>query len=191
MVGPVDQLINRWLNSWSDYFVTGFGWNGTSDLGVDRLPSDMGSKMRVVIASRGSGLPTDATDVRLFPGVHLEMVRQIVTSGELLMTVLALVIPGSRVLCHVPLPIALDGELESALVANKRFHSAVRAHVLLKKGFAKVRLFALSALEGPLPLVLVLPHVVHQVALRNELLLANVTRVRLLTVVLHPDVLID
>ena len=38
MVGPVDQLINRWLNSWSDYFVTGFGWNGTSDLGVDRLP---------------------------------------------------------------------------------------------------------------------------------------------------------
>ena len=47
-------------------------------------------------------------------------------------------------------------------------------------------LFALSALEGPLPLVLVLPHVVHQVALCNELLLANVTRVRLLTVVLHP-----
>ena len=44
MVGPVDQLdqwdqlINWWLNSWSDYFVTGFGWNGTSDLGVDRLP---------------------------------------------------------------------------------------------------------------------------------------------------------
>ena len=95
------------------------------------------------------------------------MVRQIVTSGELLMTVLALVIPttrkirqafccvmsdqkpsahatdlspGSRVLRHVPLPIALDGELESALVANKRFHSAVRAHVLLKEGFAKVRL---------------------------------------------------
>ena len=86
----------------------------------------MGSKMRVVIASRGSGLPTDATDVRLFPGVHLrreewffvfpllqpwqgsfiiqlssvmdylEMVRQIVTSGELLMTVLALVIPTTR-----------------------------------------------------------------------------------------------
>ena len=97
------------------------------------------------------------------------MVRQIVTSGELLMTVLALVIPttrkirqafsgscvtsdqkpsahatdlspGSRVLCHVPLPIALDGELESALVANKRFHPTVRAHVLLKEGFAKVRL---------------------------------------------------
>ena len=104
-MGPVDQLINRWLTSWSDYFVTGFGWNGTSDLRVDRLPetkiivkkqkrmnvpyfldgtkfkyrnsreevlpSDMGSKMRVVIASRGRGLPTDATDVRLFPGVHL------------------------------------------------------------------------------------------------------------------------
>ena len=36
------------------------------------IPSDMGSKMRVVIASRGRGLPTDATDVRLFPGVHLK-----------------------------------------------------------------------------------------------------------------------
>merc|ERR1712203_1199854 len=107
------------------------------------------------------------------------------------MTVLALVIPSSRVLCHVPLPITLDGELEAALVANKRFHSTVRAHVLLKKGFAEVRLFALSALEGPLPLVLVLPHVVHQVALRHKLLLADVTGVRFLTVVFHPYVLID
>ena len=48
-------------------------------------------------------------------------------------------------------------------------------------------LFALSALEGPLPLVLVLPHVVHQVALRHKLLLADVTGVRFLTVVFHPE----
>ena len=34
-------------------------------------PGDMGSKMRVVIASSGSRLPTDAADVRLFAGVHL------------------------------------------------------------------------------------------------------------------------
>ena len=46
MVGPVDQLINRWLTSWSDYFVTGFGWNGTSDLGVDRLPETKNVKNR-------------------------------------------------------------------------------------------------------------------------------------------------
>ena len=57
----------------------------------------------------------------------------------------------------------------------------------MNKCLINLYLFALSALEGPLPLVLVLPHVVHQVALRNELLLANVTRVRLLTVVLHPE----
>jgi len=49
----------------------------------------------------------------------------------------------------------------------------------------------LSALEGPLPLVLVLPHVVHQVALRHKLLLTDVTGVRFLTVVFHPYVLID
>ena len=48
-------------------------------------------------------------------------------------------------------------------------------------------LFALSALEGPLPLVLVLPHVVHQVALRHKLLLADVTGVRLLAMVFHPE----
>ena len=47
-------------------------------------------------------------------------------------------------------------------------------------------LFALSALEGPLPLVLVLPHVVHKVALRHKLLLADVTGIRLLAMVFHP-----
>lgn len=47
-------------------------------------------------------------------------------------------------------------------------------------------LFALSALERPLPLVLVLPHVVHQVALCHKLFLADVTGVRLLAMVFHP-----
>ena len=45
----------------------------------------------------------------------------------------------------------------------------------------------MSALEWPLPLVLVLPHVVHQVALRHKLFLADVTGVRLLAVVFHPE----
>ena len=44
----------------------------------------------------------------------------------------------------------------------------------------------MSALEGPLPLVLVLPHVVHKVALRHKLLLADVTGIRLLAMVFHP-----
>ena len=35
------------------------------------LPSDMGPKMRVVIASSGRRLSTDAADVGLFTSVHL------------------------------------------------------------------------------------------------------------------------
>lgn len=71
VVGPVEKTIKT--------IVTGFGWNGTSDLRVDRLPSDMGPKMRVVIASSGRSFPTDAADVGLFTSVHLQMVGQIVT----------------------------------------------------------------------------------------------------------------
>jgi len=71
VLGPVEKTIKT--------IVTGFGWNATSDLRVDRLPGDMGPKMRVVIASSGSRLPTDATDVGLFPSVYLQMVGQIVT----------------------------------------------------------------------------------------------------------------
>ena len=75
----------------------------------------MGPKMRVVIASSGSRLPTDATDVGLFPSVYLQrgsfllqfpytmsylqMVGQIVTPWELLMAVLAFVIPVTRKTC--------------------------------------------------------------------------------------------
>jgi len=107
------------------------------------------------------------------------------------MAVLAFVIPGARMFRHVTLPVALDSELEATFVANKGFHPPVGSHVLLQQSFPQVRLFALSALEWPLPLVLVLPHVVHQVALRHKLLLADVTGVRLLAMVFHPDVLID
>ena len=35
------------------------------------IPSDMGPKMRVVIASSGCRLPTDAADVGFFTSVHL------------------------------------------------------------------------------------------------------------------------
>jgi len=117
VVGPVEKTIKT--------IVTGFGWNGTSDLRVDRLPGDMGSKMRVVIASSGSRLPTDAADVRLFASVHLQMVSQIVTPGELLVAVLTFVIPGARMLRHVTLPVALNSELEATFVADKRFHPPV------------------------------------------------------------------
>ena len=164
------------------------------------LPSDMGPKMGVVIASSGRRLSTDAADVGLFTSVHLyqkkfhfllqlssvmiylQMVGQIVTPWELLMAVLTFVIPvtrnisqpisiypadcvtsscqsknihvtgiicaynrlfvpGARMLRHVTLPVALDSELEAAFVANKRFHSPVRSHVLLKQSFAQVRLW--------------------------------------------------
>ena len=79
------------------------------------LPGDMGPKMRVVIASSGSRLPTDTTDVGLFPSVYLQrgsfllqlssatsylqMVGQIVTPWELLMAVLTFVIPVTRKTC--------------------------------------------------------------------------------------------
>ena len=51
-----------------------------------------------------------------------------------------LFVPGARMLRHVTLPVALDSELEAAFVANKRFHSPVRSHVLLQQSLAQVRL---------------------------------------------------
>ena len=58
--------------------------------------------------------------------------------------------------------------------------------MLLKQGLPEVGLVAELALEGPLPVVLVLPHVVVQVTLSHKLLLADLTLVRLLALVLHP-----
>lgn len=73
------MVVRRPVEKTTKTIVTGFGWNATSDFRVDRLPGDMGPKVRVVIASSGSRLSTDAADVGLFPGVHLQMVGQIVT----------------------------------------------------------------------------------------------------------------
>ena len=58
--------------------------------------------------------------------------------------------------------------------------------MLLQQGLPKVGLVAELALEGPLPVVLVLPHVVVQVTLGHKLLLAYLALVRLLALVLHP-----
>jgi len=71
VVGPVEKTTKT--------IVTGFARNAASDFRVDRLPGDMGPKMRVVITSSGSRLPTDAADVGLFSGVYLQVVGQIVT----------------------------------------------------------------------------------------------------------------
>ena len=43
-------------------------------------------------------------------------------------------------LCHVPLPVALNGELEAALVADEGFDAAVGAHVLLQQGLPQIGL---------------------------------------------------
>jgi len=102
-----------------------------------------------------------------------------------------LVVPVPAVLGHVSLPVALDGELEAALVADEWLDAPVRPHVLLQQGLPQVGFVAQLALEGPLPGVLVLPHVVQQVTLGHKLLLTNVALEWLLSLVLYPDVLID
>lgn len=111
--------------------VTCFDRNETSHLRIHRLSSYMGSKMRVVIAPGGGRLATDATNVGFLPSMHLQMISQIVAPGEALMTMLTLVVPCARMFCNVTLPVALNCELESTLVANKRLHTAMRTHVLL------------------------------------------------------------
>ena len=58
--------------------------------------------------------------------------------------------------------------------------------MLLQQGLPKVGLVAELALERPLPVVFVLPHVVVQVTLGHKLLLAYLALVRLLALVLHP-----
>ena len=58
--------------------------------------------------------------------------------------------------------------------------------MLLQQGLPKVGLVAELALEGSLAGVLVLPHVVDQVAFSHELLLADVALERLLALVFDP-----
>ena len=88
---------------------------------------------------------------------------------------------------HVSLPVALHGELKAALVADEGLDAPVRSHVLLQQSLSQVSFVAELALEWPLPGVLVLPHVVEQVALGHELLLAYLALERLLALVLHPE----
>ena len=84
------------------------------------------------------------------------------------------------------LPVALHCELEAALVADEGFDASVRSHVLVQQGLSQVGLVAELALEGSLAGVLVLPHVVDQVAFGHELLLANVALERFLALVFDP-----
>lgn len=150
----------------------------------------MSSQVTVIVGSGGCCLPTYPTDIGLLPRVDLEMVRQVVTPGKFLVTVDTLIVPGPSVLRHVSLPVALHCELQTALVAHEGFHPSVGPHVLLQQGLPQVGLLAEIAFERSLPLVFVLPHVVHQIALSHKLFLADVTGVRFLAVVLDPYVLV-
>ena len=84
------------------------------------------------------------------------------------------------------LPVALHCELEATLVADERFDASVRSHVLVQESLSQVSLVTQLALEGSLAGVLVLPHVVDQVTFRHELLLADITLERLLSLVFDP-----
>jgi hypothetical protein len=102
-----------------------------------------------------------------------------------------LVVAVTRMLCYVSLPVGLVGELQSAMIADKRFYSAVRSHVGVKQALSEVGLLAELALKRPGPHALVLPLMIQQVAFRHEGGLADVTRVRLLALVLNANVLVD
>lgn len=90
---------------------------------------------------------------------------------------------------YVPLPIGLVCKLEPALVAHEGLDPAVGAHVGVQETLPEVGLATERALERPGADPLVLPGVVVKVALGHKGLLANITRVRLLSVVLDADVL--
>jgi len=145
----------------------------------------------IIVGSGSSSLTTNATNVRLFTGVGLEMISQIVAPGELLVTMRTLIVSVSTVLCNMPLPVTLHCELKATLIANKWFDALVRSHVLLQEGLYEVGLVAELTLEGPLPGVLVLPHVVVKIAFGYKFFFANFTTVGFLSLVLDPDVLVD
>ena len=67
----------------------------------------------------------------------------------------------------------------------------VRSHVSVEQTLSEVGLVAGHALERPGPDTLVLPGVVHQVALGHEADLADVAFERLLTVVFDSDVFVN
>lgn len=84
---------------------------GTLDLRVDWLSGDVSPQVRVVVTPGGGGLATNAADVRFLPGVHLQVVGEIVAPRKLLVTMLAFVVPCPSMLRHMSLPVALDSEL--------------------------------------------------------------------------------
>ena len=59
--------------------------------------------------------------------------------------------------------------------------------MLLQEGLSEVGLVAELALEGPLPGVLVLPHVVVKIAFGYKFFFANFTTVGFLSLVLDPE----
>lgn len=119
------------------------------------------------------------------------MICEVVASCEPFSAMRTFIIPSSIVLLDVPLPVGLDRELESTLVADERLDASVGAHVLLEQGGAKIGLFTECTFERPGPLILVLPHVVIQVTLGHKLLFTNITLVRLLSLMLYPNMFID
>lgn len=54
------------------------------------------------------------------------------------MAMFTLVVPCPCMFRHVSLPVTFHSELKSTVVAYKRLDPAVRSHVLLQEGFAKV-----------------------------------------------------
>jgi len=151
----------------------------------------MRPQMRVVVAARGRHLAADAARERLLPRVRLQMVSKVVATGELLAALTALEVARALVLGHVALPVGLVGELEAAGVANEGLDAAVRPHVRVKEVLAEVGFAAELALKRPRSHTLVLPLMIQQIALRDKLLLADITLERLLTLMLDADVLVD
>lgn len=93
------------------------------DFGVDGLPGDVCPQVRVVVGPGGGRLVADAADERLLAGVSLEVIGQVVVSGETFVAEVAAVVAASGMLGHVSLPVGLVGELEAALVADERLHA--------------------------------------------------------------------
>jgi hypothetical protein len=149
------------------------------------------SQVGIVVAPSRGRLEANAARVRLVPGVHLKMVGEVVASRKPLVAVRTGVVPRARVLRHVPLPVGLVGKLQAALVADEGFDAAVRAHVGVKQRLPQVGLAAELALKRPRPDALMLPHVVVQVALGHERVLAHLALICLLLLVLDSNVLVD
>ena len=81
--------------------------------------------------------------------------------------------------------------LFKSFFGGESVNTFVRSHVSVEQTLSEVGLVAGHALEGPGPDALVLPGVVHQVALGHEADLADVAFERLLTVVFNSDVFVN